>query len=253
MALFGQRHQDGERIEIAGLTVRLSVNARARRISLRIDRVRREPVAVAPSLRRLSEAVAFARRRADWMAERIAELAPPISLKAGDEVQIFGQPCRLAPDGRRPRLALAPGDGSWILSGCGVGRVDIQLVARAIRGRARTVFAQRIACHCAALGVLAEPALRLGDARGRWGSCTPARRGRPASIRLSWRLALAPFEVADYVAAHECAHLIEAHHGPAFWTLVRALVGDEKPHRAWLTTEGPRLHAIGQHGGPQGV
>jgi predicted metal-dependent hydrolase len=49
--------------------------------------------------------------------------------------------------------------------------------------------------------------------------------------------------VADYVVAHECAHLIEANHGPRFWTLVRGLVGDEKPHRAWLRAEGGRLHA----------
>ncbi|MEJ0067326.1 MAG: M48 family metallopeptidase [Caulobacteraceae bacterium] len=55
------------------------------------------------------------------------------------------------------------------------------------------------------------------DARTRWGSCTPAAPGHPAGIRLSWRLALAPPAVADYVAAHECAHLLHPHHGPAFW------------------------------------
>jgi hypothetical protein len=82
------------------------------------------------------------------------------------------------------------------------------------------------------------------DARSRWGSCTPARPGRAASIRLSWRLALAPFAVADYVVAHECAHLIEANHGPRFWALVRSRVGDERRHRAWLRAEGGRLHAF---------
>ncbi|MEJ0066966.1 MAG: YgjP-like metallopeptidase domain-containing protein [Caulobacteraceae bacterium] len=28
---------------------------------------------------------------------------------------------------------------------------------------------------------------------------------------------MAPPAVADYVAAHECAHLLHPHHGPAFW------------------------------------
>ena len=63
-------------------------------------------------------------------------------------------------------------------------------------------------------------------------------RGAPGVIRYSWRLALAPFEVADYVAAHECAHLLELNHGPRFWAHVRDLVGDERRYRAWLRAEG---------------
>ena len=70
--------------------------------------------------------------------------------------------------------------------------------------------------------------------------------GKPAAIRYSWRLALAPYDVADYVAAHECAHLLELNHGPKFWAHVSALVGDERPHRAWLRAEGARLHAFGR-------
>jgi predicted metal-dependent hydrolase len=50
--------------------------------------------------------------------------------------------------------------------------------------------------------------------------------------------------VADYVVAHECAHLLEANHGPRFWALVRNLVGDPAPHRRWLRAEGPRLHSL---------
>ena len=89
------------------------------------------------------------------------------------------------------------------------------------------------------------------DARGRWGSCTPARKaGFAASaqvgrIRYSWRLILAPYSVLDYVAAHECAHLVEANHGPNFWALVKDLVGEPKAHRAWLRAHGATLHAFG--------
>ena len=64
-------------------------------------------------------------------------------------------------------------------------------------------------------------------------------------IRYSWRLALAPLSVADYVAAHECAHLRELNHGPRFWALVHDLVGDPAPQRAWLREHGARLHAVG--------
>ena len=64
-------------------------------------------------------------------------------------------------------------------------------------------------------------------------------------IRYSWRLIMAPYEVMDYVAAHECAHLLEANHGPRFWGWVQTLVGDPRQSRAWLRRYGAELHAVG--------
>ena len=246
MALFGPRFADGQVIDVAGVAVRLRVSARATRISIKVDRVRREAVAVAPTARKLAEAVAFASARRDWLAARLAEApipAPPPPLSADEALRVFGEPWRLRPDGRRPRLARDPDDGAAWLVGCGQGSVDPQLVVRAIRREAQDRFAARAAIHCAALGTETPP-IGLTDARTRWGSCTPAQRGRPASIRLSWRLALAPWEVADYVVAHECAHLREANHGPKFWAHVNDLVGEPRRHRAWLRTHGATLHAV---------
>ena len=58
--------------------------------------------------------------------------------------------------------------------------------------------------------------------------------------------ALAPFEVADYVAAHECAHLLELNHGPRFWAHVADLIDRVPAHRAWLKAHGATLHAFGR-------
>jgi hypothetical protein len=107
------------------------------------------------------------------------------------------------------------------------------------------VLGERTETYAAMLGV-AAPKVTIADARGRWGSCRPGVKGGPAAIRYSWRLAMAPFEVADYVAAHECAHLKELNHGPRFWDHVRALVGEPRAHRAWLRAEGAKLHAFGR-------
>jgi hypothetical protein len=233
----------GERLDLGGLSVRLKVEPRARSIRLRIDRARREAVAIAPSARGLAEAARFADSHRDWIAARLAALTPPRSLAQDSIVTVFGRDWRLVPDGRRPRLIVPPDTAPTRLHGCGDGAVDGQLVTRAVKREALAVFADRVQFHCAALGV-AAPTPGLADARTRWGSCSPARRGRPASIRLSWRLAFAPFAVADYVAAHECAHLIEANHGPRFWALVETLVGDPRPHRAWLRAHGEGLHAL---------
>jgi predicted metal-dependent hydrolase len=129
----------------------------------------------------------------------------------------------------------------------GEGEGFARAVVLVIKTRARTVLGERTAHHAASLGV-AMPQLGLGDPRARWGSCRTGRGGAAGVIRYSWRLALAPIEVADYVVAHECAHLLEANHGPRFWEHVRRLVGDPSPHRAWLRAHGARLHAFGSPG-----
>jgi hypothetical protein len=239
MRLFAPRLAHGARLDLEGLALRLKVNPRARRVSLRVDARTGEAVATAPSARRLGEAVAFAGTRRAWLGERMAARAGAPAPGAGAEIEVFGIPCVLVPDGRRPRLAAGK------ITGCGLGAVDPQLAIRAIRREALAVFTAGVAAHCRRLGVTA-PMVATTDARSRWGSCTPATGRRAASIRLSWRLALAPFAVADYVVAHECAHLIEANHGPRFWALVGSLIGDPSPHRAFLRREGARLHGFGR-------
>jgi predicted metal-dependent hydrolase len=236
---------DGQRLEVAGHPVRLKVSARARQVSLRVDRVNREVTAVAPTARRLADAADFARERQGWIAAQMAALPEPQSLAIGDEISLFGQPCRLETGSGRARLLAADGDAPARIVNCGPEALDLWMAGRVIRREADRVFAERVAHHCDVLGA-PLPSVKTADATGRWGSCTPARAERRASIRLSWRLALAPFDVADYVVAHEVAHLKEANHGPRFWALVRDLVGDPKPHRAWLRAEGPRLHAFGR-------
>ena len=242
MRLFGSKYADGQRLDLQGAPLVLRVNPRARRITLRIDPIRREGVVVAPTVSDLSRAVGFARERHAWLAARLARVPQVSTLADGDSVKIFDAPFHLRADGRRARLDVAAG----ALRGCGDVQIDPQLVMRAIKREALRTFQDRAAVHCANLGVAAPP-IFVADTRSRWGSCSPARPGRAAEIRLSWRLALAPFAVADYVVAHECAHLVEANHSPRFWAHVTTLVGDERPHRAWLRTHGPSLHAFGKN------
>ncbi len=244
-ALGGRALADGDRLEVAGTAVTLKVNRRARRVSLRLDRTRREIVATAPSPRRLPEAAAFARERAGWIAERMAELPDATPVYPGLTLQVFGEPVRLeAGTGRAKWLPAVDGEPARITA-MGEGEGYSRAVILMLKKRAKAVLGERTDVYAAMLGV-AAPTVTVADAKGRWGSCRPGVRGGAASIRYSWRLALAPFEVADYVAAHECAHLLELNHGPRFWAHVRALVGEPKAHRAWLRSEGARLHAFGR-------
>ena len=79
--------------------------------------------------------------------------------------------------------------------------------------------------------------ITLRDTRSRWGSCTS-----DGNLMFSWRLAMAPVSVQNYVAAHEACHLIEMNHSPAYWRLVEQVFPDYKNQRNWLKTHGSLLH-----------
>ncbi|MDQ6620124.1 MAG: M48 family metallopeptidase [Pseudomonadota bacterium] len=74
-----------------------------------------------------------------------------------------------------------------------------------------------VARHAGTLGC-GVPAVRLSNARREWGSCN--HRG---VIRLNSRLVHLPPRLAQYVVAHEMAHLIELNHSSRFWAVVEAL------------------------------
>lgn len=245
MKIFGgPAFSHGDRIEADGFPVRLSVNARARRVSLRIDRVRREVIATAPSAKRLAEAVAFAREKTGWIAGQLADLPAGERLAPGMTIQLFGESVALvAATGRARHLPATDLSGARITAPDDAAYGD--RVLRLVKAEARRWLTERTLHYAGRLGRPA-PKVGIADPRGRWGSCRPASPRGEASIRYSWRLALAPAAVADYVAAHECAHLIEANHGPRFWAIVHDLVGDHGPQRAWLRAEGARLHAFGR-------
>jgi predicted metal-dependent hydrolase len=230
------RFSDGDRLDVDGCPVRLKVDGRARRISLRVDRAKSEVVALAPNPRRLSEAVAFARQKSDWIAKQLTALPVRQSLAPGGVLRLNGEPYRLETAPGRARKEegrlVAPDDANWGLK-----------IVRLAKREALSVLTERSAVHAAALN-RPMPTVAVADPKARWGSCRPARPGTPAAIRYSWRLILAPAAVADYVVAHECAHLIEANHGPRFWALCEELVGDPSPHRAWLRAHAAELHAI---------
>ena len=255
MNLFrGQTYAPGDLIEVAGARVRLKVSPRARRVSLRIDHSKREVIASAPTQRRLHEAVAFAGQRAHWIAAHINALPRATLVAPGDVIEVFGQPHRLEPAQSRLKAGFYEGDdGHGVLRAFGEGEAFERSVMRLLKRHALQVLEERTRIHAAALG-RPMPKVAVADAKGRWGSCRPPRsgqgplgRGDTGSIRYSWRLVLAPFEVADYVAVHECAHLLEANHGPKFWAHVRRLYGLEKAPRTWLRQHGARLHAFGRH------
>jgi len=74
--------------------------------------------------------------------------------------------------------------------------------------------------------------------RIRWGSCSSK-----GELSFNWRLVLAPHDVLDYVVVHEVCHLVEHHHGTAFWKLVERRRRDYRDPKEWLDRNGWELLA----------
>jgi predicted metal-dependent hydrolase len=237
------QYRNGQRLppEAVGVAARLSVNPRARRLSIRIDGRAGEAVLIAPSERKLGDVVAFARTKAQWMRERLAERPPGAPLEPGATILLFGRDTRLVAAGGAgaARLIDAP-DGPVIHSG-GEGEAFSRRVENLIKRLARQVLVERTEHHLRTLGQRPVK-VSIADTKSRWGSCSPHNR----SIRYSWRVIMAPPPVIDYLAAHEVAHLVHADHSLAYWSVVQRLIGDHRPHRKWLRDNGPALHAVGR-------
>ena len=237
----------GEQIRVGGHAVRLKVDGRAKRVSLRLDAPAREVVAIAPSLRRLPEALAFAHARHAWIASRLTALPQGVTLAPGATIPVNGAPCRLERAAMRTAGKLIPAtpDEPQRLVASGDGPAFARAVERVLKREALIRLTALTQEMCEALE-LPLPALALGDAKGRWGSCRSPLRGDTGVIRYSWRLVCAPHAVQRYVAAHECAHLVHPNHGAGFWALNRKLDAGMDPARAWLKLNGASLHALGQ-------
>jgi predicted metal-dependent hydrolase len=239
--LFKPKFCNGQVLEVAGARLVLKTNARARRVSLRVDGARGEVIAVAPNERRLSEAVDFAHQRSAWIAERLKARPRGAPFAPGQAIPLRGELIRLEASGDAAAARFARDDeGRKIISG-GEGEAFARRIERLLRAEAKKELQVRTDVHVAALG-LKHAGVAVADPKSRWGSCTPSR----GTIRYSWRLIMAPSWVLDYVAAHEVAHLVHADHSPRFWAVVKGLLGDEKAGRRWLRAHGATLHAVGR-------
>ncbi|MEL7464267.1 MAG: SprT family zinc-dependent metalloprotease [Pseudomonadota bacterium] len=207
-------------------------SARARRITLTVPRNGDAPRVTAPPRVSAAEIRMFLLRQADWLREALAR-APEIEIvTAGVRLPVAGRELLvIREDGPRrpPRIA---GD-RLILSGTAPAAPRI---AAWLKERARAALLPIVEDSAEAIGARFGR-VSLRDPKGRWGSCSSK-----GDLNFSWRLAMAPPAVLDYVAVHEAAHLREMNHGPRFWALVERLRPDWRDQRNWLRDDGAALH-----------
>jgi predicted metal-dependent hydrolase len=227
---------------VAGRTLPLRIveNARARRLTLRIDAGGQGLRITVPPGVPAREVDRFLHRQTGWLEQRLAKVPERPQVRPGVKIPIRGVPHRIVHEpGRRGTVEVSVDAEGPVLTVCGDRRHLARRIADFLKREARHDIEAMVATHCAAVGRKAK-AIRYRDTSSRWGSCTA-----DGTLSFSWRIMMAPRPVIDYLVAHEVAHLKEMNHGPKFWALCQTLAPDTERCRAWLKKNGTALQAIG--------
>ena len=186
-----------------------------------------------------ADALAFATSRSEWLAGQLNRLPAVQGLAPGSQLRFRGEMHRIEHAPKLPRRPVAlnvAGDRVIRLGGPADGlNTRIQ---RWLQAEARVLFADDLAHYAGRAGV-PMPSLALSSAKARWGSCSAG-----GTVRLNWRLIMAPDPVRRSVVAHEVTHLLHFDHSPRFHAALGDLFeGDLGAANRWLKAEGRSLYA----------
>jgi hypothetical protein len=205
-------------IELGGRTIEYRFARRRRRtLGLTIDAA---GLRVAAPLRApWREIEAFLRDKERWILRKLEEWArtprgPLLHGKSGELLPLFGAPYIL--EVGKGRRGVEQRHASLIISAPQRSR-PLDVLLAWLKRRALEALRPRVAHYGAQLG-LPAPRVALSNARTQWGVCT-----EDGAIRLSWRLVHLEPVLADYVVAHEVAHLVELNHSRRYWALLADL------------------------------
>jgi predicted metal-dependent hydrolase len=221
-----RRTRDGtlRKITLASESVEYRlIRARRRTIGMEVDLT--GLTVRAPRWVTLSEIEAALIERAQWIVKALAEWrgrrrdVMPREWKSGAPILYRGRELALEVFPAR-RTRIAPDlFHLTVLHPHAQDEAEVaELVGKWLRDEAWTLIAPQVETYAGRL-TRSTPVLRLSNARSEWGSCNA--RGE---IRLNWRLVQLPPALAEYVVAHEVAHLVELNHSPRFWALVESLM-----------------------------
>ncbi len=179
------------------------------------------------------------RENAAWVLDKqqqydaYREQVPDREFAAGEHFSVLGEDRELIVE---PRQNHELDEDSIRLRQSAVEQASVkQVLENFYRQQARSHLRPRVDHYAERMGVEYR-AFELRNQRTRWGSCSTG-----GTISLNWRLMMAPPDVIDYLVVHELAHLLEQHHGRAFWDIVKEYAPDYKEKAAWLETNSARL------------
>lgn len=224
-------------IEGKSLPLVVKENSKAKRLTLRVNlEAGGKIILTLPLFYSKKQVFNFLEKSKPWLEKQVAKTTPKQLYVDGMLLPIFGKDYKLC-------HKISKSYRSWwendhLLIHAPSDKFE-QSVQKSLHQVARQFLTQRTTIYA---NKLAKPINRitLRDPRSRWGSCSAN-----GNISYSWRLIFAPENVADYVCAHEVAHLKEMNHSPKFWKIVEGFCPDYKNLRHWLRQNGKTLFQYG--------
>ncbi len=222
----------------------------ARIVPYRFARTRRRTIGIAVDATGLSVSAprnapwrdieAFLREKQRWILARLEEWSgiprpSVVSGASGESLPLFGERMTLVVQSGRSAVARDAGRILVTTRAPHRGARVLRLLTAWLKRQALAALEPRAAWYAAQLGRAAPP-VALSHARAQWGVCTE--RG---AIRLSWRLVHLEPALADYVVAHEIAHLVELNHSKRFWNVLEKLYPEWRDARERLEFAGAAL------------
>lgn len=198
---------------------------------------------------RLSEkkGFAFLRDQGAWLEKQLARSVAPVSLLkhlqdkplvtidgASRKTEIVFGKSRVAPSWQRS----TEGGVLFKLNPAG-SDPEAQIVSLS-RKLAKTYLPIRVARLGDRMG-LKPKAIRVGDQRERWGSCSSR-----SVLSLNWRLLLLAPSLQDYVLYHELAHLKIMNHSEKYWEFLAKLDRKTSLHDSQLSNVSKLLMNVGR-------
>jgi len=224
-------------IEGKSLPLVVRENSKAKRLTLRLrPDGGGEIILTVPLYHSKNQVIGFIEKSKPWLGKQMARIFQKLPYAEGMVLPVFGKHYELR---HKPSQSFR----SWwgedhLLVHAPVEKFGM-CVEKSLHQVATQFLTSRTTLYASQLD---KPVNRitLRDTRSRWGSCSPN-----GNISYSWRLVFAPEQVADYLCAHEVAHLKEMNHSPRFWKIVEGFCPEYKNLRYWLRQNGKTLFQYG--------
>lgn len=224
-----------ERVKIDFLNVPLWVRRKktAKRMSLRISPRDGGIWLTLPHYTALADGIGFVHEKKEWLRAHAQTLETVHPLTFGETIFVSGRAYVIEPS----IMAQIEMEESTLFVKANEAQLGAKLRAY-LKERARAHFLLKSEEYASLIN-RRFTRITLRDTRSRWGSCTSK-----GALMYSWRLAMAPLDVQNYVAAHEVSHLAHMNHSDAFWKQVRKICPNYQRHRNWLKEHGAKLQCI---------
>ncbi len=226
-------------LQISDLSINIQVreNPRSKRLSLRLHPSQNMIYLTRPSHAMPHEIMAFIEKSRGWLLKVCSHLEQNTPLVQGNQIPILGVPHLIRYSYQESPSVTAD---NQVIEVKGFDPIIVPgLTKDWLRSHIYKYVTETSQKFAAQIGKQVT-SINIKDTSSRWGSCS-----RDGNLAYSWRLVFAGLEVAEYVCAHEVAHLIEMNHSPAFWSIVKDLCPQFKHHRRWLKEHGKILFTYG--------